>query len=52
MHQSWSKQSGPPESGDQGAMAQCGPEQPKKFGNLRVKKDEGLENQKCYLNPK
>ena len=26
-------------------------EQPKKFTNLRVKKDECLENQKCYLDP-
>ena len=33
-------------------MLHRGPEQPKKFRNLRVKKDERLENQKCYLDPK
>ena len=32
--------------------AHRGLEQPKKFTNLRVKKDECLENQKCYLDPK
>ena len=33
-------------------MAHRGLEQPKKFTNLWVKKDECLENQKCYLDPK
>ena len=33
-------------------VAHRGLKQPKKFINLRVKKDKCLENQKCYLDPK